>query len=200
MADLTPSQTVGPFFAYCLTPEDYTLTPVFSGDLVVPGLAGQIVAVEGTVTDGDGALVPDAVVEIWQADASGKFDHAAGRTALSNTGFRGFGRSGTDKEGRFAFRTVKPGRVKDADGVLQAPHLAVTVLARGMLKQVTTRIYFSDEAANASDPILALVPEDRRDTLIAKADPNGASPPRYTFDIRLQEGDDGVPETVFFEA
>ena len=199
MAELTPSQTVGPFFAYCLTPEAYTLTPVFSGDLVVPGLAGEIVRIEGVVTDGDGAIVPDAVVEIWQADAAGGFGHAVGAGPRSNTGFRGFGRSGTDKDGRFAFRTVKPGRVKDANGTLQAPHLDVTVLARGMLKQVTTRIYFGDEAANASDPVLALVPADRRETLIATPTGNGASEARYAFDIRLQEGEDGVPETVFFD-
>lgn len=199
MAELTPSQTVGPFFAYCLTPEEYTLKPVFSGDLVVPGLAGAVVTIEGTVTDGDGALVPDAVVEIWQADASGSYDHAVGRGGRANTGFKGFGRCGTQKDGRFSFHTVKPGRVKDANGVLQAPHLAVTVLARGMLKQVMTRIYFADEASNASDPVLALVPADRRDTIIAKPSTNGAGVGHYTWNIRLQEGDDGVPETVFFE-
>jgi protocatechuate 3,4-dioxygenase alpha subunit len=199
MAELTPSQTVGPFFAYCLTPEEYTLKPVFSGDLVVPGLAGDIVRIEGVVTDGDGAVVPDAVVEIWQADASGSFAHGVGSGTRSNTGFRGFGRSGTNKEGHFGFRTVKPGRVKDAKGTLQAPHLDVTILARGMLKQVVTRIYFGDEAANASDPVLALVPEDRRTTLIALPGANGSGETLYRFDIRLQESDDGVPETVFFD-
>jgi len=197
MPGLTPSQTVGPFFAYCLTPKDYSLQEIFSSDLMVPGLEGQKIRIEGRVIDGDGVGIPDAVVEIWQADAAGTYAHAEGRPA-PNVAFKGFGRCGTGKDGEYQFTTIKPGRVKDPKGNLQAPHLAVTILARGLLKQLTTRVYFADEASNTSDPILALVPQERRETLLAKPQKNGAETV-YAFDFRLQEGSDGQPETVFFE-
>jgi protocatechuate 3,4-dioxygenase, alpha subunit len=197
MSGVTPSQTVGPFFAYCLTPADYSLPEIFSNDLNVPGLAGEKIRIEGQVLDGDGAGIPDAVVEIWQADASGSFPKSANAPG-SNVSFTGFGRCGSGPDGSYAFSTIKPGRVAAPDGVLQAPHLDVNILARGLLKQLVTRIYFADESANETDPILALVPADRRATLIAKLEKRNGEQV-YVLDLRLQEGADGVAETVFFE-
>ncbi len=186
---LTPSQTVGPFFAYALTPADYDYAALTGDDLTIGDATGAVIRIDGQVLDGDGKEVPDAMIEIWQADGNGRYPGLG-----ANTGFTGFGRSET-KTG-FAFRTVKPGPVAGPDGKDQAPHINVGVFARGILRRMFTRIYFDDEPANARDPILALVPPERRPTLIAKR--NGAldGEARYTFDIRLQ-GDD---ETVFFEA
>jgi protocatechuate 3,4-dioxygenase, alpha subunit len=197
MSNVTPSQTVGPFFAYCLTPADYTLPEIFSNDLNVPGLTGEKIRIEGRVLDGDGAGIPDAVVEIWQADASGAYPKKGGGPG-SNVSFKGFGRCGSGPDGAYAFSTIKPGRVAAPDGVLQAPHIDVNILARGLLKQLVTRIYFADEGANEADPILALVPADRRSTLIAKPEQRGGEKV-YVLDLRLQEGADGAAETVFFE-
>lgn len=192
MAGITPSQTVGPYYAYCLTPARYSLPVVFTNDLTRPGLEGEVVRIEGRVLDGDNVGIPDSMLEFWQADAKGSFDHALGGKG-SNVGFKGFGRIEPGAEGQWSLTTIKPGRVKDANGVEQAPHIDVAVFSRGMLKHLTTRIYFSDEPSNAADPILALVPEDRRNTLIARRDGDV-----YRFDVRIQEGPDGVPETVFF--
>jgi protocatechuate 3,4-dioxygenase alpha subunit len=160
----TPSQTVGPFFSIGLCNRP-------SNELVGDGP----LAIEGAVLDGAGDPVPDAMVEIWQADAAGSY-----------SGTFGWGRSGTDREGRYSFRTVKPGAV---DG--QAPHLVVLVFARGLLKPVLTRMYFPDEAeANAADAVLAgLAPEDAA-TMVAEADGD-----RLRFDVRLQ----GERQTAFFE-
>jgi protocatechuate 3,4-dioxygenase, alpha subunit len=189
---ITPSQTVGPFFSFGLNWAD--------GPYVVPVDFPHGVWIRGQLSDGAGAPVPDALIETWQADPEGRFvgDHRAG---LSPRIFRGFGRSSTDSEGRFGVFTVKPGRAPLAigddtsdgnrHGQLQAPHVAVTVLARGLLNRVVTRIYFADEpSANGEDPVLASLPDSRRGTLIAATAEGG-----YRFDIRLQ-GDD---ETVFFE-
>lgn len=189
---ITPSQTVGPFYAYCLTPARYTLHELFSNDLTVPRLDGTRIRIEGRIVDGDGAGIPDAMLEFWQADAHGRFDHAVGERG-SNIGFKGFGRVEPDFEGRWSLTTIKPGRVRDGNGVAQAPHIDVAVFSRGMLRNLTTRIYFDDEVSNATDPVLARVPEDRRDTLIAKKDGDV-----YRFDVCLQEGSHGMPETVFF--
>jgi protocatechuate 3,4-dioxygenase, alpha subunit len=167
----TPSQTVGPYLSIGLTWDD--------GPYVVAGDAPGGFWIRGEVRDGAGALVPDALVETWQADPDGQFGGA----------FRGFGRCPTDGDGRYAIRTRKPGLVASADGTPQAPHLDVSVFARGLLHRVVTRIYFADEPANAADPVLSSVPEDRRPTLIATRADDG-----YRFDIHLQ-GDD---ETVFF--
>jgi protocatechuate 3,4-dioxygenase, alpha subunit len=197
MSELTPSQTVGPFFSFCLTPRDRSLPEIFSSDLVVPGLAGEKLRLEGRVLDGDGVGIPDAVVEIWQADAQGSYAHGAAAQG-SNIPFKGFGRCGTDADGGYSFATIKPGRVAAPDGKLQAPHLGVNIFARGVLKQLVTRIYFADESANDSDAVLALVPAERRATLLAKPKVhNGAKV--YVLDLRLQEGANGEPETVFFE-
>jgi protocatechuate 3,4-dioxygenase, alpha subunit len=192
VSDITPSQTVGPYFAYGLTPNGkYAWNDAFSGNLVTPDTSGDRIRVEGFVYDGDGAFVPDCMLEIWQADAQGRFADPQDKRALPNATFKGFGRCGTGAKGEFAFDTIKPGSVPDPDGKPQAPHILMAVFARGMLLQNYTRIYFDDEAANAADPVLALVPADRRATLIAKRQAGGV----YRFDIRLQ-GDD---ETVFFD-
>jgi protocatechuate 3,4-dioxygenase, alpha subunit len=177
----TPSQTVGPFFAIAL--------PWSDGPEVVSNDTPGAFWIRGTVYDGDGVPIPDALVETWQADPAGRFDHPDDpRGAV--TGFRGFGRSPADSEGRYAVHTVKPGPVPYVDGRPQAPHLAVTVMSRGLLDRVTTRIYFADEEeVNAVDPVLAAVPAERRGTLLARKTAEG-----YHLDIHLQ----GPDETVFF--
>jgi protocatechuate 3,4-dioxygenase, alpha subunit len=193
---ITPSQTVGPYFAYCLTPKDYDTREIFSTDLTTPAVGGERIRVVGQVLDGDGVGVGDAMIEIWQADPEGRYAHPADGRARGNTGFAGFGRAPTTGDGMFGFTTVKPGAVPGPGGKPQAPHIAVTVFARGMLKHLYTRIYFEDEAANAQDAILALVPDaEARRTLIARRVPSEAEP-TYRFDIRLQ----GEGETVFFDA
>jgi protocatechuate 3,4-dioxygenase, alpha subunit len=198
MPPLTPSQTVGPFFAYCLTPAEYAFREVFSNDLNVPGLVGEKVRIEGRVLDGDGVGIPDAMVEIWQADANGSYAHGIDQSG-SNIAFKGFGRCGSAQDGSYSFSTIKPGRVAAPDGTLQAPHLGVNIFARGVLKQFVTRIYFADESTNDTDPILALVPAERRATLLAKPEKRDGLIV-YVLDLRLQEGANGEGETVFFEA
>lgn len=177
----TASQTVGPFFSFALL-------DLARPELVPPDAPGAI-RIEGAVLDGEGAAVDDAMVEIWQADAAGRFAQPSGSPGAG--AFTGFGRCGTDAEGRFWFVTRKPGVVCDADGRPQAPHLDVSVFARGLLKRLVTRIYFPDEeAANAADPVLSSLPSaDDRATLVAV--PSGGV---LRFDIRLQ----GDRETVFF--
>ena len=195
MTGITPSQTVGPFFKYGLTPNrQYAWNDAFTSNLVTPDATGERIRVEGTVFDGDGATVPDCMLEVWQADAQGRFADPQDTRALPNTKFRGFGRTGTDANGVYAFDTIKPGSVPDPDGKAQAPHLLLAVFARGMLRHLYTRIYFGDERDNADDPVLALVPADRRATLIAERDSGGGNAV-YKFDLRLQGGD----ETVFFD-
>ncbi len=195
MPGITPSQTVGPFFAYGLTPNGkYDWNDAFTSNLVTSDTSGDRIRVEGVVYDGDGVPVPDSMLEIWQADAQGRFAHPQDKRALPNASFKGFGRCGTGTKGEFSFDTIKPGSVPDPDGKPQAPHILMAIFSRGMLLQNYTRIYFDDEAANAADPVLALVPADRRGTLIAKRT-QGANGVVYRFDIRLQ-GDD---ETVFFD-
>jgi protocatechuate 3,4-dioxygenase, alpha subunit len=182
----TPSQTVGPFFGFAL--------PYEAGPLVVPLTDPDVVRIEGVVRDGAGEPVPDALIEIWQANRSGRYAHPADdREELRlEDGFIGFGRCGTGPDGRYWFATVKPGRVPGANGALQAPHIAVNVLARGLLRQLPTRIYFPDEPqANAADPVLASIEDPAaRETLVAREE-GGV----LRFDIRLQ----GDGETVFFD-
>ena len=192
---ITPSQTVGPFFAYCLTPQDYDFPVVFSADLTHPSTPGERVTIRGRVTDGDGLPITDAMLEIWQADPEGRYAHPADTRAAGNTGFSGFGRVATDGEGFFSFTTVKPGPVPFPGGGEQAPHVAVALFARGMLRHVVTRVYFPDEPETARDPVLALVPADRRSTLVARRE-DGGEGVVYHFDISVQ----GEHETVFFEA
>ena len=179
----TPSATVGPYLAIGLTWEDGPFA-------VAPDTDGAI-WIRGTVVDGNGDVVPDAMVETWQADPDGRFDHPDDpRGAVAHPGFRGFGRAHT-VDGEYAICTLKPGRLPDGDGGLQAPHLDVSVFARGLLDRVVTRIYFADEAAaNAEDAVLRSLPDDAaRGTLIATPTEDG-----YRLDIRLQ----GERETVFF--
>lgn len=192
---VTPSQTVGPYFAYGLTSNGrYDWNDAFSNNLVTPDTSGERVRVEGRVFDGDGQPVPDCMLEIWQADAQGRFSDPQDKRALPNSSFKGFGRCGADANGGYAFDTIKPGTVPDPDGKPQAPHLVLAVFARGMLLQNYSRIYFGGEPANATDPVLALVPMDRRATLIAQqANCNGNAV--YRLDIHLQ----GDNEMVFFD-
>ncbi len=189
---ITPSQTVGPFFHYGLTPgEAYSHVPVsVDGQVAAPGTPGETIVLTGRVIDGAGEPVPDAMIEIWQADSDGRYAHPRdGRARASNT-FLGFGRSDTTSDGTYRFVTVKPGRAPGPGGAAQAPHILVAVYGRGMLKQLFTRVYFEDEPSNAEDAVLALVPADRRSTLIARRDGD-----TFTLDIRLQ----GEGETVFFD-
>jgi protocatechuate 3,4-dioxygenase alpha subunit len=171
----TPSQTVGPFV-------HIGLMSFYRDCLAPPDADGERVTVEGRVLDGDGQPVTDAVLEIWQADSHGRY---------STPAFHGFGRVPTAGNGAFHFTTIKPGRVPGPDGTAQAPHLLVAVFARGLLKPVVTRMYFPDEPDNAADPVMALVPVDRRPTLVARA--RGARV--LAWDIVLQ----GRDETVFFD-
>ena len=181
----TPSQTVGPYLAIGL--------PFPEGPHVVAPDSPGAIRIAGRVFDGAGELVPDHLIETWQADADGHFAdlHAHGG-ASELPGFRGFGRCGEeDGDGTYQLITVKPGRVPHPEGALQAPHIAASVFARGLLHRVVTRIYFADEPeANAEDPVLRRVPADRRATLLAQPTDDG-----YRFDIRLQ----GQDETVFFD-
>ena len=190
---VTPSQTVGPYFAYGLTPRGaFPFRDAFDKPVATPDAQGERIRIAGRVLDGDGAAVPDAMVEIWQADSAGRYAHPRDAGPRANSSFKGFGRCGTDKAGAFAFDTIKPGAVAGPDGKMQAPHIVVCLFARGMLRHVYTRIYFAeDSATHAADPVLALVPADRRATLIAKRGADGS----YVFDIRIQGG----AETVFFD-
>jgi protocatechuate 3,4-dioxygenase alpha subunit len=181
----TPSQTVGPYFAIGL--------PWDVGPHAVPDATTAAIRIYGTVYDGHGSPVPDHLIETWQADPSGRFadlhDHG-GPSQLE--GFRGFARYGLeDGDGSYEIVTVKPGPVPGPDASIQAPHIDMSVFARGMLHRCVTRIYFADEEqANGSDPVLARVPAQRRHTLLAQPTAGG-----YRFDIRLQ----GHEETVFFD-
>ena len=192
MSGITPSQTVGPYYAIALTPGDYDWPASVGKNLVTPDASGERIRIEGRVLDGDGKPVNDAMIEIWQADAAGRYAHPADKRANPNAAFKGFGRAGTDESGSYRFDTVKPGAVVGPKGS-QAPHVVVAVFARGMLRQCYTRLYFSDEK-NEADPVLALVPPERRATLIAQRQ-DGGPHAVYRFDIRLQ----GEGETVFFD-
>ena len=179
------SQTIGPFLRI-------GLEWMVIEDLAAKGVAGERVAIEGRVTDGDGKPVNDAAVEIWQANSQGKYASPEdSQDKPPEKGFRGYGRSLTDDAGVFRFRTIKPGRVPGPGGKPQAPHLIVTVFMRGLLKQLVTRMYFPDDPANAEDPVLASVPADRRSTLIARKRADGV----LEWNLVLQGGN----ETVFFD-
>jgi protocatechuate 3,4-dioxygenase alpha subunit len=186
----TPSQTVGPFFSFGLAPEQYgyDFRSIAGSAVADDSTPGTRIRIVGRVFDGEGQPLSDALIEIWQADAEGRYAHPADARS-SNAGFKGFGRTGTgtDPENRFVFDTVMPGSVPG-----QAPHINVIVLARGMLNHLYTRLYFEDQAEpNARDPVLQSVPADRRNTLMARREGTTT----YRFDIRLQ----GDGETVFFD-
>jgi protocatechuate 3,4-dioxygenase alpha subunit len=181
----TASQTVGPFL-------HIGLSWLTRDQLAPPGVSGERVTITGRVLDSDGQPVTDALVEVWQANAHGKYAHPEdGQDKPLDPAFSGFGRIPTDARGAFRFTTVKPGCVPGPDGSLQAPHLLIAVFMRALLKQLVTRLYFPDEPANAADPVLAIVPADRRSTLIARV--GGAG--ELEWDIVLQ----GRDETVFFD-
>lgn len=186
---VTPTQTVGPFFSPALLRDPWNV-------MTTDTTRGQRIRVEGRVIDGAGAMVPDAMIEVWQANASGRFNHPRDTRDLPlDPEFTGFGRSGTDDAGVYWFETIKPGQVPFGDassGQLQAPHLSLTIHARGMLNHAQTRLYFEDEPANDTDPILALAPADRRSTLIARRTEEDGEVV-YRLDIVLQ----GHGETVF---
>lgn len=194
----TPSQTVGPFFAYALTPHAYDFPELVTGDLLAGAegatVAGERITITGRLFDGEGNIIPDAMIELWQADGEGRL--AGHDAALSNSSFRGFGRVECQKDGRFTFETVKPGALPAPEGGNQAPHVNIGIFARGLLNRLFTRFYFSDDAAaHGGDPVLALVPADCRATLIATRGSEGGKAV-YSLDIHLG----GDAETVFFEA
>jgi protocatechuate 3,4-dioxygenase alpha subunit len=190
----TTWQTVGPFFRT-------GLERFYVSDLTVPGVAGERIEVRGRVLDGDQQPVPDAVIEIWQADARGNYFHqeAALGIAMPETNkktqppFRGYGRVATSDDGEFHFTTIKPGAVPAPDGTMQAPHLAVSIFMRGLLRRLTTRMYFPDDAANANDFILHKVDPARWATLIASR--SAADQHLLEWNVILQ----GANETVFFD-
>ncbi len=189
---LTPSQTVGPFFSPALLREDARRNV-----LTRPETSGERIRIEGRVLDGDGIPVPDAMVEIWQANAHGRYNHPLDQgPAALDPSFLGYGRSGTAEDGSYWFETIKPGPAT-FDGerrqALQAPHICVTVFSRGLLNHLVTRLYFEDEPNNALDPVLQCVPDQRRTTLLARRKP-GDTEAVYRFDIILQ----GADETAFF--
>ena len=176
-----PSQTVGPFFHFGLAP-DATLSALTAG-----AVEGRRIRLRISVLDGDNQPVPDALVEIYQADAQGRYGTAS---------FPGFGRAATNAEGVATFETIEPGAVEGPDGRAQSPHVNVCLLARGLLRQLYTRIYFADDPAGETDPLLTIVPAERRATLIAVPMPAaGGDRSEWTFTVRLQ----GEDETVFFD-
>jgi protocatechuate 3,4-dioxygenase, alpha subunit len=176
----TASQTAGPYWHLIEDPGWADLLRVDGPNAGYQG--GERIVLTGRVTDGDGAPVADAMVELWQADPEGSYEGA----------FHGFGRCGTDADGAFRFVTVKPGPVRGLGNATQAPHVTLSLFARGLLKQLVTRLYFAGEALNATDPVLTAVPEARRGTLVARP---GPAPGEWRLDIRLQ----GERETVFLE-
>ena len=187
--DLAPtsSQTVGPFFQVELTTDEHCVKSVAG-----PETKGERAWITFRVLDGDGAPVDDAMLEIWQADSQGKYNHPEDpRPETPEEDWIGFGRLATGEDGSCVLETIKPGCVRH--GTIQAPHLTVAVFARGMLKPLYTRVYFGGDAANEGDPALSLVPAHRRETLMAK--PDSARPGYWHFDVRLQ----GEQETVFFD-
>ncbi|MEP6996994.1 MAG: protocatechuate 3,4-dioxygenase subunit alpha [Betaproteobacteria bacterium] len=181
----TPSQTVGPYLRI-------GFTPLAVDKIAPPRAPGEHLTIEGRVFDGDGKPVSDAVLEIWQADSSGKYADVAGKPARAG-GFRGFGRILTDAGGVFRFTTIKPGAVPGPGGATQAPHLVVTLFMRGLLKHMITRLYFPDDPGNAGDAVLLLVPVERRTTLIARRSAQAKA--TLQWNVVLQ----GENETVFFD-
>jgi protocatechuate 3,4-dioxygenase alpha subunit len=188
MSQLTPFNTVGPFFKLLVRDR-----PEGTDCLVTEATKGERISISGRVIAGNGSPIDDGLVEIWQADAAGHFHHPEDANhAKADPGFSGFGRAATAPDGAFSFRTIRPGAVPGPDGKTQAPHILMSVMARGVMSRCWTRIYFEGEPLNQSDPILALVPAGRRDTLMARRRAAG----EYVLDIVLQ----GEKETVFFEA
>jgi protocatechuate 3,4-dioxygenase alpha subunit len=184
---MTTWQTVGPFFRI-------GLERLFNQDLAGEGVRGQRIRVEGRLLDGTGVPIPDAVVEIWQANAEGKYAHPADtQDKPLEQGFRGFGRIPTDDEGYFRFSTIRPGTVPGDGHSMQAPHLVVRIVMRGLLRGLLTRAYFADDGDNVADPVLSEIPTHRRSTLMMVPTPEDAM--HYQWTVRMQ----GLDETVFLE-
>jgi len=182
----TPSQTVGPYLRI-------GFLPLLIDAIAPAGVPGERITVRGRMSEGEGKPVNDGVLEIWQADAQGKYAHPEdGQKAVAANAFRGFGRVLTDGGGAFRFTTIKPGPVAGPDGKRQAPHLVVTVFMRGMLRHLITRMYFPGEALNETDPVLQRVPVDRRATLVTTA---GSEKSIIEWNVVSQ----GPAETVFFD-
>ncbi|SJZ76950.1 protocatechuate 3,4-dioxygenase, alpha subunit [Enhydrobacter aerosaccus] len=182
---LTPSQTIGPFYVG-------TLVKAYRQDLAPPNVAGEHVEIVLSLHDADGMVVPDGVFEIWQANSHGRYNHPDDRRNLPlDPGFEGFGRASTWLDGSSQFSTIKPGRVPWPQGGLQAPHINVSIFARGLLNRVATRLYFEGDPANAEDPVLKMIEPARRSTLLAQRDANG------TWRLPIHLG--GPQETVFFD-
>ena len=187
MSQLTPFNTVGPFFKLLVRDR-----PEGTDCLVTEATRGERITIAGRLLAGDGSAVNDGLVEIWQADAQGHYRHPNDLTpGDADPAFNGFGRAATAADGAFSFQTIKPGVLPGPGGETQAPHVLVSVMARGVMSRCWTRMYFEGEPLNQTDPTLALVPVERRHTLIAQR--RGDT---YQFDIVLQ----GENETVFFEA
>jgi protocatechuate 3,4-dioxygenase alpha subunit len=184
----TPSQTVGPFFRPALIRSE-------NESLVTSKSRGERITIEGRILDGEAAPVSDAMIELWQANADGRYDHPDdSQEKLIDPEFHGFGRAATDEAGRFHFYTIKPGSVPGPGNLLQAPHINVSIFARGLLKRLVTRIYFPGERLNATDAVLNTVALERRSTIVARIE-NAERPDMLRFDIVLQ----GENETVFFD-
>jgi protocatechuate 3,4-dioxygenase alpha subunit len=195
MPGITPSQTIGPFAAPSLTPNEkgktqYDWKQLVTSNTVTSDADGERIRIEGRLVDGAGKPLDGVLLETWQADTQGRYAHPRDGRA-TNSSFRGFGRVETDGDGRFTLETIKPGQVPGPNGAMQAPHIVVAIHLRGILSHLYSRIYFSDEqTANAADPVLKLVPAERRETLIAKRDGTA-----YKIDFQIQ----GDRETVFFD-
>ena len=181
----TPSQTVGPYLHLGLT-DARSISRIASD-----GAKGERVWLTFGVLDGDGVPVPDAMIELWQADSEGNYPHQD--SSADGAPFRGFGRLATAEDGSCTFETIKPGCVPGPGETIQAPHINVSILGRGILKRLSTRVYFAGEPANAADPVLALLPQNRRATLLAQPDPARAG--KWIFNVHLR----GDGETVFFD-
>ena len=192
---ITPSQTVGPYFAYGLTSNGkYDWNDAFTNNLVTPDTSGERIRIEGQVFDGDGAVVPDCMLEIWQADAQGRFSDPQDKRALPNSSFKGFGRIGTDAKGGYAFDTIKPGPVPDPDGKPQAPHIVLAVFARGMLLHTLFADLFRRRGRQCGRS-RAGAGAGRPPRHADRDAPAGSGNAVYRFDIHLQ----GDNETVFFD-
>lgn len=188
--ELVPSssQTIGPFFHVYFNEKGVTAS------VAAPHAKGDRIRLACRVLDGEGMCVPDAMIELWQADAAGIYNHPDDpRRNQADPAVLGFGRLPATDDGVCEFETVMPGRVPSWNGALQAPHVNVTIFGRGLLKGLSTRIYFAGNSANQDDPILALVPQDRRDTLMVRQD--SREPSLWSIDLRLC----GDGETVFFD-
>jgi protocatechuate 3,4-dioxygenase alpha subunit len=183
----TTWQTVGPFF-------QIGLEHFYLADIADEGVTGERIRIEGCLLDGDGAPIPDALIEIWQANSYGKYAHPGDtQDKPLEQGFRGFGRIATDDNGCFRFSTIKPGLTPGPNGTTQAPHLVVSLVMRGLLRGLVTRAYFADNPNNDSDPVLQLVEQERRSTLMLK--PSQEAPTILRWTIHVQ----GENETVFFD-